>query len=1075
MAKGKPNARVLPAKLQSPRLPQIHPRPRLIRLLDRASDRPLIWIEGAAGSGKTTLAAEYVRARKLTTLWYRFDECDADPAAFFYHLRQAVARISPRRRETLPLLTPAYLQGLPAFSRSFIEKVYARLRRPAALVLDNVHDLPAASVLRQVLPETLADAPQGVTILALSRTAPTAEFAALQASSRLSIVRGEDLSFGPEEARGLARVRGAGALSDEAMRRILERTGGWAAGLVLTLEHARAGDPGETPPAERDALFRYFATELLDRAAPAERELLLKTSVLSQVRPSHAAVLTGIEEAGAVLAEFVRRNFFTVRSGGAEPVYQYHPLFREFLAARLRETSSDDEFRELCRRAAALMADADDCEEAGALLMAAGDRGGLAALVLRHAEPLVRSGRYATLATWLAHVPAATIESEPWLSCWLAIAEFPRDPTASKARLLRTMETFRARGDAAALGVVFSMYVSISLVDFGNFRGFDRSLAELVAPITPETVFPSRDVELRVTGAMIAMLLWARPWREAMQPWVRKAMPLIAEEADPWARLQLLHHVALYHQWCGDPRRAEEVVAAAAKWGNQVKTDPLLNALWMVVEAIQGYTSLDHDRWERAIGRGIAIAEKHGLPAILPQTLGLVVHAALSEGDLDLAARSLPRAESVTPLGVNLATSNYRFYRGWEALAANRLPEAIEELTSGAEIAARSGAPFPEALTRALLGQALHEAGRTEEAGRNLAIVGDVAAKMDSGLLRTLVLLARADEALRRDLVGAAEAHLRQALPAIRERGVVTFTGWRDGLMARVLAAALRFRVETDYVVSLIQRHRLSPPSDGMDLENWPWPIRIRMLGRFVVQRDGALLGLKSPGGARPLDLLKALVSLGGRDVDESRVAAELWPNAEGDRAHRSLKVNVHRLRRLLGDDCVSWVKGHLSLDAGRVWIDAWALERILGGLEAALGAGQEDRIAAFAAKSLALNRGDFLRGDSSPSALAARDRLRARFRRVFGEAAEALLAGGKTAEASRLYEKAIEADPVAERFYQGLMRCHRDLGQEAEGLVVYRRCSEALRRELRMAPSTKTEDLRADLLKSPDRPVTRL
>jgi DNA-binding SARP family transcriptional activator len=63
------------------------------------------------------------------------------------------------------------------------------------------------------------------------------------------------------------------------------------------------------------------------------------------------------------------------------------------------------------------------------------------------------------------------------------------------------------------------------------------------------------------------------------------------------------------------------------------------------------------------------------------------------------------------------------------------------------------------------------------------------------------------------------------------------------------------------------------------------------------------------------------------------------------------------------------------------------------------------------------------------------------------------------------LYEKALETDPVSERFFQGLMRCHLDLGQRADGLAVYQRCRAALARELQLAPSAKTEALRAALL----------
>jgi len=263
----------LAAKLSAPRISAVHPRPRLLRLIDGARARSLVWIEGPAGSGKTTLAADYIRSRRLNAIWYRFDDRDADPAAFFYYLRRAVSRISPRRRETLPLLTSAYLQAPSVFARNFFEEVYARLKRPAALVLDDFHDLPAGSILLGLLPEVLAAVPDGVTALALSRSAPPPGFAALRARSRLATLGGEELNFRLEEARGLARLRGTRKLSAASLSAIHKRTRGWAAGLVLTLEHARAANTtvGESPRLTREALFHRPSASCCSRPPSCRR------------------------------------------------------------------------------------------------------------------------------------------------------------------------------------------------------------------------------------------------------------------------------------------------------------------------------------------------------------------------------------------------------------------------------------------------------------------------------------------------------------------------------------------------------------------------------------------------------------------------------------------------------------------------------------------------------------------------------------------------------------------------------------------------------------------------------------
>ena len=47
-----------------------------------------------------------------------------------------------------------------------------------------------------------------------------------------------------------------------------------------------------------------------------------------------AEKLTGIGEAGNILSELNRDNYFTDKRYDPDPVYQYHPLFRKFLRAR---------------------------------------------------------------------------------------------------------------------------------------------------------------------------------------------------------------------------------------------------------------------------------------------------------------------------------------------------------------------------------------------------------------------------------------------------------------------------------------------------------------------------------------------------------------------------------------------------------------------------------------------------------------------------------------------------------------------------------------------------------------------
>ncbi|MDS4067986.1 MAG: BTAD domain-containing putative transcriptional regulator [Candidatus Competibacter sp.] len=113
-------------------------------------------------------------------------------------------------------------------------------------------------------------------------------------------------------------------------------------------------------------------------------------------------------------------------------------------------------------------------------------------------------------------------------------------------------------------------------------------------------------------------------------------------------------------------------------------------------------------------------------------------------------------------------------------------------------------------------------------------------------------------------------------------------------------------------------------------VERWPWPVRVYTLGRFALVLDGKPLKATGKPQHRPLELLEALVALGGRAVHGEALIEALWPDAVGLGAQKTLQITVRRLRELLGGaETLRVHDGKLTLDAGRCWVDAWALEEL--------------------------------------------------------------------------------------------------------------------------------------------------
>jgi DNA-binding response OmpR family regulator len=245
-------------------------------------------------------------------------------------------------------------------------------------------------------------------------------------------------------------------------------------------------------------------------------------------------------------------------------------------------------------------------------------------------------------------------------------------------------------------------------------------------------------------------------------------------------------------------------------------------------------------------------------------------------------------------------------------------------------------------------------------------------------------------------------------------------------------------------------------------------PLQIYTLGQFTLVRDGQPITFSRKVQKRPLDLLKVLVAHGGVRADTGALSEALWPDAEGDAARVSFDSTLHRLRKLIDvDDALRLAEGRLSLDETRCWVDVRAFEDLLNRIERATHARAPESAALseLSRELLRLYPGHFLGQETQESwAVAARDRLRAKFVRAVSLLGDGLEQECEWRQAAALYSRALELDNLAEGLYRRLMVCYRELGELAEAMQVYRRCRDMLSIVLGATPSPDTEAVRATL-----------
>ncbi|WP_369030782.1 LuxR C-terminal-related transcriptional regulator [Streptomyces adonidis] len=309
-------------------------RQRLVDHLDLALGTPLTLLNGAAGAGKTLLAADWADGLRSPVAWLTVEAGDRRPGVFWAYVVKAL-----RACGALP---PGPV-GFPADASRVDDRLLAALAaelndrgRPVVLVLDEYDRVTAPEVAEQ-LEFVLHHAGRGLRLVIVSRTEPLLPLHRYRAAGELTEIRAAELAFTSEEAVALLELHGL-SLSVHAARALVERTRGWAAGLRLSALAAReSADPEvylKEFEADRSAIADFLLAEVL-RGQPEEtQDLLLRVSVLERFSPELADALTGRTDAEPLLVGLHRANAFVEYLGHSW--YRLHPLFGEILRAHLR-------------------------------------------------------------------------------------------------------------------------------------------------------------------------------------------------------------------------------------------------------------------------------------------------------------------------------------------------------------------------------------------------------------------------------------------------------------------------------------------------------------------------------------------------------------------------------------------------------------------------------------------------------------------------------------------------------------------------------------------------------------------
>ncbi|MEO6123952.1 MAG: hypothetical protein ABIR32_09590, partial [Ilumatobacteraceae bacterium] len=362
---------------------------------------PLLLVSAPAGSGKTTMLADWAAQSDRAVAWLQIEAGDSDPASFWSSLIAAIGRCRP---DVSALVGPlvAGSQGDERVVVPALVNAVAGTDDTLIVVIDDYYLIDNASVQRGM--ERLIDlCPTQLTIVVSTRLDPPFRLGRMRVRNRITEIRADRLRFDTGEATALLGTR-SGTLSTERLENLCSRTEGWAAGLVLAgLSLEQAADPDGFVDAFRgddQLVASYLSDELLDAMSAGDRQRLLETAVLDHLTGPLIDAVTGSSDGTNWVADIANRNQLIVRLDTTGEWFRYHHLLRDLLLLEARRTIPT-RMPDLHGRAADWFASNGDQHQAVLHRFAAGDIAGAIQLMYFVGPDLLGRGQVRKLRGYL--------------------------------------------------------------------------------------------------------------------------------------------------------------------------------------------------------------------------------------------------------------------------------------------------------------------------------------------------------------------------------------------------------------------------------------------------------------------------------------------------------------------------------------------------------------------------------------------------------------------------------------------------------------------------------------------------
>jgi LuxR family transcriptional regulator, maltose regulon positive regulatory protein len=1092
----------LRTKLLPPRpAPSLLPRPRLSERLQQNLAHAVTLVTAPAGSGKTTLVADFIRTRDRGFVWYQLDHTDSDPLVFLGYVTHGIKQLIPGFGDaTFAYLKESAKELAQAPERAvdvLLNEVLDRVEQQFILVLDDYHHLGTETPVHRVVDRLLSYLPDVMHVVIVSRDMPPLALSRMRTQASLAVIDRQELLFTDEETRELFRKVFDLELTPEQLAEYRERTHGWITALQLIRQVAQrqalarglpeGGGAAPSPDlaeilrqSERD-IFDYFAEEVFADEPEDVRRFLLRVSLLERVEPETCSRLFPEAHNTSLLQTLVRRNvFISLASDGRGEEYRLHPLFRSFLQRRLRVEAGRAGVAAEHSRVADHFLAREQWEQAMHHLLAAEDYDRAARTIAARGDAWISAGALASLAAFADALPVSAVEAHPRALAHRAeVARLKDEYDAAQGLFHRAATLLHEQGDRE--GEAEALH---SLATLARRRGdceTSFSFLDRAAALTGEQSVVRTKCGNTRGLCLVALGQWTEAERE-----FRAALQSAEERGDRYYARLISHNL-------GTPAGIRGDFGEALRWLRRMIRDehsrgeaksappvPQESAAHLNIARCHWHMG-DFSSCEQHLDRALEICQLFNLMALRGEIFEFYGNLYRERNDLAHAVEFYERAaRAYDEAGIDPTRTELLEERGLLALQMGDLTEARALLDRLIEARSRDEMGRQRTVLargRVLLAQGHHAEARAE---LSAALSYFRAQGLYYNEAQACVLLALCEQAageepssvehLRRALDLAARYDYEYWLQRVVEQHPQLFA---QGEAADLLPADLRERLPADLSARPFGPAGEARPPAVVIVAQPSADLTINMLGAVEIFRDPSRpFAADAWVTRRARDILCFIASRRHRRVSKDAISDTFWGEADFAAIEKNFHPTISHIRKALNSNqplkqnFLLYRDGDYHLNPEFSYrIDTEEFDRLVAEGDAARRSRDEEGFVRSYEEAVALYRGEFMAGSYDEWAEEQRSYYREQYLRLLEILASSARKAEDWARALQLAQRILREDPFREDVHCTVMRAHAAQGNRVAAREQYEALRKLLRKELGVEPAPETQKVYKQLV----------